>query len=198
MKIIGLTGSIATGKSEVARRLRENGIAVFDADAAVHDIYAEPVSAAKIAQVFPTVLVAGRIDRGLLSAHLAKSPQDLRKLEAIVHPLVRERRQAFLKSHAGQDFVVLDIPLLFETGAEKEMDAVVVVTTTPAEQRRRALARPGMTVEKLELILSRQMPMVEKLAHADFVIENTGTLDDLRRMVDELIPRLRQAPARRS
>lgn len=189
---VGLTGSIASGKSEVAKHFRSHGIPVFDADEAVHQIYADPQSVQVIAAEFPMALHDHRIDRTRLSAHLLQNPADFAKLEAIVHPLVRARRQAFLAKHAGEPFVVLDIPLLFETGEDKQMQCTLVVTTPESLQRQRALERPGMTEEKLVRILTRQMPAVEKAAKADFVIENTGGIADLHAAVDQLIPKLNQ------
>lgn len=190
MMRVGLTGSIATGKSEVARCFREAGAAVFDSDQAVHDLYGEERVVRQVAALFPHAVSDGKIDRQVLGRHLASHPDQLPRLEALVHPLVRQRRLQFLETMATRPYAVLDIPLLYETGAETELDAVIVVTTTPALQHARALARKTMTPEKLDLILSHQLPMVEKAARADFVIETTGTLADLEDKVKQLIPRL--------
>lgn len=192
MMKLGLTGSIATGKSEVAKRLAARGIPVFDADKAVHELYEQPDVIAQVARLFPQAIVDGHIDRSILGRHFVQHPEDLPRLEALVHPLVRDKREAFLQQNGEVAFAVFDIPLLYETGADKELDAVIVVSTTPALQRQRAMARPGMTAEKLDLILSRQLPMVDKLARADFVIETNGSLDDLSNKVDHLIPRLEE------
>lgn len=190
--IVGLTGSIATGKSEVSRLLRERGIPVFDADAAVHELYRQGPVVAEVERLFPGVAVAGSIDRGRLAAALAARPDQLAQLEALVHPLVQQERKHFLATWEKAPVVVLDIPLLFETGGDKEVDAIIVVTTTPELQRKRALARPGMTAEKLALILSRQMPMAEKASRADYVIDNSGSLDDLAHKADQLVEWLQQ------
>jgi dephospho-CoA kinase len=188
--IVGLTGSIATGKSEVARLLRERGIPLFDADAVVHELYGQPGVIAAVSKLFPVAIDAGCINRDKLAGEIAGSPAKLAKLESLVHPLVRERRRQFLAQWKPAPLVVLDIPLLYETGSEKEVDSVIVVVTTPELQRQRALARPGMTEAKLEFILSRQMPMAEKAARADFVINNSGSLEDLAGEVDRLLARL--------
>ena len=189
---VGLTGSIASGKSEVARQFRMKGFPVFDADEAVHKIYADPLLSAPIAKAFPASVENGKVDRSLLSAHLVSNPGDFPRLEQIVHPLVRQQRQAFLATHEAAPFVMVDIPLLFETGEDSQMDCIVVVTTTEQLQRERALARPGMTEEKLARILSRQMPPVEKAARANFVIQNDGSIAELQQAVDQLIPQLIQ------
>lgn len=189
--IFGLTGSIATGKSEVARILRQRGIPVFDADAAVHELYALAPVVALIEQNFPGAVSDGRIDRSKLSAAIAGHPEELTRLERLVHPLVQQQREAFLGHHKAAPVIVLDIPLLFETGAEKDVDATLVIITTPELQRARAMARPGMTEEKFAFILSRQMPMAEKAARADFVINNSGSLEQLAREVDMVLEQLR-------
>lgn len=170
---LGLTGSIGMGKSTAGRMLVERGFPLWDADAAVHRLYAPggaavgPVSAA-----FPAALVDGGIDRAALKAALAADPTALMRLESIVHPLVGADRADFIdKARAdGARIVVLDIPLLFETGAEAQMDGVAVVSTDAATQRARVLARPGMTEQAFEMILSRQMPDAEKRARADWII----------------------------
>ena len=190
MMRVGLTGSIASGKSEVARHFRTRGIAVFDADEAVHAIYADAQDAQLIAAAFPDAWQGGVIDRGRLSAHLIANPQDFSKLEQLVHPLVRQRREKFLRQHETDQFVILDIPLLFETGEDKQMDCTITVITSDALQRQRALARPGMTEEKLARILARQMPAVEKAKRADFVIDNSGSMADLHGAIDHLIAKL--------
>jgi dephospho-CoA kinase len=188
--IVGLTGSIASGKSEVARILRQRGLPVFDADAAVHELYQRSDVASGVARLFPGSMVDGKVDRARLSAALRQQPASLTQLEALVHPLVRAERAAFMSRHASAPIAVLDIPLLFETGSDKEVDITLTVTTTPELQRQRALARPGMTVEKLDFILANQMPAAEKAAMSDYVIDNSGTLEELERSVDRLLPKL--------
>ena len=172
MIIVGLTGSIGTGKSTTAQLFAKQGIPVNDADAVVHALYRGEAVAA-IEEAFPGTTVDGEVDRGKLSAVLARNPAQFKRLEAIVHPLVRQKEQEFLASarRAGHEIVVLDIPLLFETGGEERVDDVVTVTCEPDLQRERVLARPGMTVEKFDLILSRQTPDADKRARADYVIE---------------------------
>ncbi|MGB3877429.1 MAG: dephospho-CoA kinase [Shinella zoogloeoides] len=191
MIVLGLTGSIGTGKSTTAAMFRDLGVPVHDADATVHDLYrAEAV--APVAALFPEALQAGVIDRKALSAVLARSPERFGELEAVIHPLVRSRETAFLDAERrnGAPLVLLDIPLLYETGGEKRVDKVVVVTCDPQVQRERVLARPGMTEEKFQLILSRQMPDVEKRRRADFIIDTGRGLDAAREQVEEIIARL--------
>ena len=186
---LGLTGSIGMGKSTTAQMFRDEGMPVWDADASVHRLYAKGGPAvAPIAQAFPQAVSDGAVDRPALSAILRGDPAAMKRLEAIVHPLVAEDRARFL---AGTDapLVVLDIPLLFETGAEGWLDATLVVTAPAEVQRDRVLARPGMTEAQLDMILSRQMPDAEKRARADHVIE-TRTLDDTRAAVRDLIATL--------
>ena len=192
MTTVGLTGSIATGKSEVAKLLSNAGIPVFDSDAAVHELYAEKKTVALIEREFPGVLANGKIDRQLLGQRILASPEDLKKLESLIHPLVSAKRKQFVSQCKKREcpFVVLDIPLLYETGEEKELDYVVVVSANEEIQRKRALARPGMTGEKLAGILARQIPDAEKRSRADFVVENSGSLENLRREVDILRGRL--------
>ncbi len=189
---IGLTGSIGMGKSTTAKIFREEGIPVNDADAVVHEIYRhEGVEALRDA--FPDAVATGVVDRQELSRALSAAPEKLRVLESIVHPLVRKREADFLadQQHKAADLVVLDIPLLFETGAEERVDTVVVVTCDPQIQRDRVLARPGMTEEKLSMILSRQMPDAEKRSRADFLIDTGAGLDAARDRVRQIIADLR-------
>lgn len=188
MIVLGLTGSIGTGKSTTAAMFHDLGVPVHDADATVHDLYrreaVEPVAAR-----FPQAVRDGAIDRKALSAILAQSPERFGELEAIIHPLVRAREKAFLDAERqnGSALVLLDIPLLYETGGEARVDKVVVVTCDPETQRRRVLARPGMTEEKFALILSRQMPDAEKRRRADFVIDTGKGLEAARKQVEEVI-----------
>ncbi len=191
--LLGLTGSIGMGKSETARMFGRLGVPVYDADAAVHALY-EPGGTAvePIAEAFPGCIQDGRVDRRRLAAHLLDNPEAFAKLEAIVHPLVIETQRRFTAEAAAQgaDLVVLDIPLLFETGGENRMDAVVVVSAPEAVQRQRALARDGMTPEKLDRILARQMPDAEKRQRADYVVDTGQGFDrafaQVRKIIDEI------------
>ena len=189
---LGLTGSIGMGKSTTAQMFRDEGLEVIDSDAVVHDLYSgEAVPA--IDRAFPGTIVDGKVDRAKLSAHLASHPEDFKLLELIVHPLVRKREVETI-SHAqaeGADIIVLDIPLLFESGTEARVDKVVVVTCDPAIQRERVLARPGMTEEKFRMILGRQTPDVEKRRRADFIIDTGLGLDHARAEVRRIIAALR-------
>ncbi|MCJ8519822.1 dephospho-CoA kinase [Pseudorhizobium tarimense] len=192
MIVVGLTGSIGMGKSTTARMFAEAGIPVNDADAVVHDLYrAEAV--APIGKAFPGTVVDGQVDRQELSRQLAAEPSRFPELEAIVHPLVRARETAFVKKHqsAGDDIVLLDIPLLFEVGVENRVDVIVVVTCDPQVQQDRVLARPGMTMEKFELIRSRQIPDQEKRNKADFLIDTGQGLEAARERVHQIIVALR-------
>jgi len=188
MIVLGLTGSIGTGKSTTAAMFQDLGVPVHDADATVHDLYRTD-AVAPVAERFPEALKDGAIDRKALSAVLAQAPERFRELEAIIHPLVRAREKAFLDAQRrnGSALVLLDIPLLYETGGEKRVDKVVVVTCDPETQRQRVLARPGMTAEKFELILSRQMPDAEKRRRADFLIDTGRGLEAARKQVEEVI-----------
>lgn len=178
--IVGLTGSIGMGKTETAKMFARLGVPVYDADAAVHALYAKGGAAvASIGKAFPGAVTAGAVDRAALMQRLKGDEAAFKRLEAIVHPLVLEARRAFLDeaSARGEKVVVLDIPLLFETGGGKDMDAVIVVSAPAEVQRKRVLERPGMTVEKFAAILARQVPDAEKRAKADFVIETDKGLE---------------------
>lgn len=192
MITVGLTGSIATGKTEVAKLFAAAGIPVFDSDVEVHALYAEKAVGELLGRTFPGVAVDGKIDRQRLGQVVLGSPQDLRKLESLIHPMIRKKQESFIAHWQEQrsPFVVLDIPLLYETGREKELDYVIVVSANEDIQRMRAMARPGMTEEKLASILARQMPDAEKRSRADFVIENSGSIDHLRTQVDALSRKL--------
>ena len=193
MIVLGLTGSIGMGKSTTAAMFRDEGVPVWDADAAVHRLYARGGAAvAPLAALHPPAIAEGAVDRARLKSWIAADPAALPAIEAVVHPLVAADRAAFLaRARAeGAPLVVLDIPLLFEKGSEAEMDATLVVTAPPEVQRARVLARPGMTPETLDLILSRQMPDAEKRARADHVIE-TLTLDSTREKVHHLVETLK-------
>ena len=188
MFVLGLTGSIGMGKSTAAAMLRRLGLPVHDADGAVHRLLARGGAAvAPVAAAFPDSLVDGAIDRQRLGARVFGDAAALRRLESILHPLVRRATVAFLARHAryGTPMVVLEIPLLFETGGERLCDAVVLVTASPAVQRARVLSRPGMTARKFAGIIAEQMPDAEKRRRADFVIETgLGKRDTLRRLID--------------
>lgn len=180
MLLVGLTGSIGMGKSETARMFARQNVPVYDADAAVHALYAPGGAAvAPIEAAFPGVSKQGAIDRISLSARVLNDNPALRRLETIIHPLVGQSQLDFLEASdaAGADIVILDIPLLFETGGEARVDAVVVVSAPPEIQRARVLARSGMTVERFESILAKQKPDAEKRAKATFVVETGLGLD---------------------
>jgi dephospho-CoA kinase len=195
MKLIGLTGSIGMGKSTTAAMFREAGIPVYDADAAVHDLY--DVGGAAVGPVgaaFPGVVVQGRVDREKLRQAVLGKPDELKRLNAIVHPLVGQDRVKFFKDveAAGTDMVVLDIPLLFETGGDANVDAVVVVSAPPQMQRERVLARPGMTPERLDAILAQQLADAEKRARAHYVVDTGRGLEAAREQVTRIIADLRR------
>lgn len=194
MLILGLTGSIGMGKSTTSKMFQDEGVPVYDSDAAVHALYAAGGAAvAPVEAAFPGVVVDGAIDRAKLSAAVVGKSEALAKLEAIVHPLVGAHRIGFFEDSQakGCDIVVLDIPLLFETGGHKKVDKVVVVSAPADVQRERVLARPDMTVEKFEAILARQTPDAEKRARADFVIDTGQGLDHARAQVRDLLTLLR-------
>jgi len=171
---IGLTGSIGMGKSTTAKLFAEAGVAVNDSDAVVHDLYAGE-AAPLVNAAFPGTMKNGVVDREQLGRQLARDPTGFKRLEEIVHPLVRKRESEFLarQKEVGADMVVLDIPLLFETGAEKRVDVIVVVSADPQIQRERVLARPNMTEEKFNMILSRQMSDAEKRRRADYIVDSS-------------------------
>lgn len=169
--LLGLTGGIGMGKTTTAGMFAARGVPVWDADAAVHRLYAPGGAAVPgVGALFPSAVTAAGIDRKLLSQLLAAAPRRLAELEAVVHPLVADERAAFVAAHADAPVVLLDIPLLFETGAEAQMDGVAVVSAPAEVQRARVLSRPGMTPETLDLILSRQMPDADKRARATWII----------------------------
>lgn len=191
MIILGLTGSIGMGKSTTAKMFSDIGVPVNDADAVVHALY-QGEAVAPIEAAFPGAAKAGSIDRAELSRQLATDSSLFKTLEAIVHPLVREKERAFLDRHRALNtpLVVLDIPLLYETKGESRVDAVAVVTCDPEIQRERVLKRPGMTEEKFALILSRQVPDREKRAKADYIIDTGHGLDSARDQVAAIVQRL--------
>jgi dephospho-CoA kinase len=200
MILLGLTGSIGMGKSTTAAMFADEGIPVYDADAAVHDLYAAGGAAvAPVEAAFPGVAMNGAIHRGRLGERVLNDPEALKRLEAIVHPMVGAHRQDFFAraGSAGAKIVVLDVPLLFETGGDKAMSAVAVVSAPAQVQRERVLARPGMTAEKLDAILKRQTPDAEKRARADFVIDTGHGLEEARIQVRAILQTLAD-PAWRS
>jgi dephospho-CoA kinase len=192
MIVLGLTGSIGMGKTTTAALFREAGVPVYDADVAVHAVYAAGGAAvAPVEAAFPGVVVEGAIDRQKLTAKIIADPSALKRLEAIVHPLLAAERAAFLRSAEGADLVVLDIPLLFETHAEGLVQAVVVVSAPQEVQRSRVLSRPGMTEAKFTALLARQIPDAEKRRRADFVIETDAGVEAAGRRVAEILATVR-------
>ena len=187
-RFLGLTGSIGMGKSTTASLFREAGVPVHDADATVHALY-RGAAAPLIEAAFPGTTVDGAVDREALAGRVIGKPEAMKRLEAVVHPLVRNADEAFRNKvgSAGESLAVLDIPLLFETGGDDRMDAIVVVSAPADVQRKRVLARPGMTVERFEAILARQVPDAEKRARADYVIDTSRGLDHAAERVGEII-----------
>ena len=186
MLILGLTGSIGMGKSTTSKLFAEAGVPVYDADAAVHKVY-EGEAAPAIEAAFPGTTGPNGVDRARLGKAVLGDTPALKRLEAIVHPAVAEERAAFLSDHADASIVLLDIPLLFETGGEHAVDRIAVVDAPPAVQRARVLARPGMSAEKFEAILARQIPNADKVARADFVIPAGGSLAETEAAVATVI-----------
>jgi len=192
MLVIGLTGSIAMGKTSAAKRFIAQGIPVFDADAQVHELYAGEAVAA-IESAFPGVTQDGRIDRARLGEMLGKESGALARLEAIVHPLVRVRREEFLRDNAraGVEMVVLEIPLLFESGSDKDVDVTIVVTAPEAVQRARLMEREGMNEARAAMLLANQMPDADKRARADYVVDTNGPREETAAEIDNIIESLR-------
>jgi dephospho-CoA kinase len=188
MVVLGLTGSAAMGKSATAEMFKAEGIPIFDADAEVHRLY-EDEAAAAIEAAFPRVTVDGRVDRERLSATVVNDPDALKRLEAVVHPLVRAAEEKFRAGARakGAKVVVLNTPLLFETGGDKRVDAVVVVTAPGEVQRARLFARPNMTEEKFRAMLARQVPDSEKRRRADFLIDTSHGFDAARAEVRSIL-----------
>ena len=186
--ILGLTGSIGMGKSTVAAMFRDCGVPVFDADAEVHRLQGPGgLLVPAIEEAFPGTTGPQGVKRAELGAIVFADPQALKRLEAIVHPAVAEERFAFMEANRDAPLIVFDIPLLYEKTGTRGLDAVAVVSAPPAEQRRRVLARPGMTETKFAEILALQVPDAEKRERADHVIENGGSLDDTRKQVEALV-----------
>jgi dephospho-CoA kinase len=199
MIILGLTGSIGMGKSTTAKLFAEAGVPVYDADANVHSLY-EGEAVAAIEAAFPGTTADGKVDRNKLSARVVHDPIAIKRLEQIVHPMLGASRQKFFADaeRSGAAVAVVDVPLLFETGGEKRVDAVVVVTTTPEIQRQRILSRDNMTSEKLDAIVARQLPDAEKRRRADFVVDTSHGLDPVRAQIRDILDQAVKMPQRRS
>jgi dephospho-CoA kinase len=198
MIVLGLTGSIGMGKSTTAKLFAEAGVPVYDADATVHKVY-EGEAAPAIEAAFPGTTVNGKVDRARLSAKVVHDPAAIQQLEQIVHPMLRAYHQKFLDDaeRSGAPVAVVDVPLLFETGGEKRVDAVVVVTTSPENQRERILARGTMTSEALDAILARQLPDAEKRKRADFIVDTSHGLDPVRERIRDILAKAAKMPRRR-
>jgi dephospho-CoA kinase len=198
MRVLGLTGSIGMGKSTTAKLFAEAGVPVYDADATVHMVY-QGEAAPAIEAAFPGTTAGGKVDRNRLSAQVVNDPVAMRRLEQIVHPMLRAYHQKFLDDaeRSGAPVAVVDVPLLFETDGDKRVDAVVVVTTDPDTQRRRVLARDNMTSEMLEMVLARQLPDLEKRQRADFVVDTSHGLDPVRARIREILSEAVRMPRRR-
>lgn len=196
MRVIGLTGSIAMGKTTAAKAFSEIGIPVFDSDATVHRLYSAGGAGSKaISALVPQAIQSDAVDRQALARAIAETPGLLAQIEGAIHPLVRSAQEAFIADarNAGADLAVLDIPLLFETGRDKDVDIIIVVSAPFEIQRARAMARPGMTEEKLTSLLERQTPDAEKRRRADFIVNSSGTPDDAARQVREIVAQLRRS-----
>jgi dephospho-CoA kinase len=198
MRILGLTGSIGMGKSTTAKLFAEAGVPVYDADAAVHQLY-EGEAAPAIEAAFPGTTVNGKVDRPKLSARVVHDAAAIKQLEQIVHPMLGVSRQKFFADAeaAKAPVVVLDIPLLFETGGEKRVDAVVVVSTSPKVQRERVLARGTMDEAKLDAIIAKQTPDAEKRKRADFVVDTSHGLEPVRAQITHILAEVVKMPQRR-
>ncbi len=196
--VLGLTGSIGMGKSVTASFFAEAGVPVHDADATVHALYAG-AAAPLIEQAFPGTTVNGVVDRAKLGACVLGKPEAFARLEAIIHPLVKEAEHRFVAEARarGESLVVLDIPLLFETGGDALVDAVVVVSAPAEMQRERAMRRPGMTPAKLEALLRQQTPDAEKRRRADFVVDSSQGFDAARAQVRAILDAVAKMPTRR-
>jgi dephospho-CoA kinase len=199
MIILGLTGSIGMGKSTTAKLFAEAGVPVYDADATVHQLY-EGEAAPAIEAAFPGTTTGGKVDRPKLSARVVHDPAAMKQLEQIVHPMLGASRQKFFADaeRAGAPVAVVDVPLLYETGGEKRVDAVVVVTTSPENQRARIMARGTMSSEALDSILARQLPDAEKRNRADFVVDTSDGLDPVRVQIRDILQQVVKLPQRRS
>jgi dephospho-CoA kinase len=198
MRVLGLTGSIGMGKSTTAKLFAEAGVPVYDADATVHKVY-EGEAVSLVEAAFPGTTVDGKVDRTRLSPLVVHDAAAMKKLEQIVHPLLAAHHRKFLDDaeRSGAAIAVVDVPLLFETGGDKRVDAVVVVTTDPELQRKRILARDNMTAEKLDAILARQLPDAEKRERADFVVDTSHGLEPVRERIREILDEAVKMPRRR-
>ena len=198
MRVIGLTGSIGMGKSTTAKLFAEAGVPVYDADAVVHELY-EGEAVPAIEAAFPGTTSNGKVDRAKLSARVVHDAAAMKRLEAIVHPMLGASRQKFFADAeaAGAPVAVVDVPLLFETGGEARVDAVVVVTTSAELQRERVLARGTMDDEKFNSILARQMPDEEKRRRADFVVDTSHGLEPVRARIRDILDQAAKMPRRR-
>jgi len=198
MIVLGLTGSIGMGKSTTAKLFAEAGVPVYDADATVHKVY-EGEAVPAIEAAFPGTTVDGKVDRARLSARVVGDTAAMNRLEQVVHPMLRAYHQKFLDDaeQSGAPVAVVDVPLLYETGGEKRVDAVVVVTTTPEIQHERILARGNMTREALDAILARQLPDAEKRKRADFVVDTSHGLDPVRARIRDILDQAVKMPRRR-
>lgn len=197
MFILGLTGSIGMGKSATAKMFAEEGVPMYDADAAVHRLY-EGAATPLIEAAFPGTTGGGKVDRAKLGQRVLGDKDAIARLEAIVHPLVTQTRERFIADaeRSNANIAVLDIPLLFETGGDKRVDAIVVVSAPAEVQRARVLERPGMTDDKLAIILTKQMPDAEKRARADFVVDTSKGFDAARAQVREILKVVATMPKR--
>jgi dephospho-CoA kinase len=198
MVVVGLTGSIGMGKSTAARFFAELGVPVLDADAVVHKLY-EGEAAPAVEAAFPGTTTDGRVDRAKLGEQVIGNADAMKRLEAVVHPLYREAERRFLAEAdaGGAKVAVLDVPLLFETGADNRVDAVVVVSAPPEIQRARLVGRPGMTPEKLDALLARQVPDADKRARADFVVDTSHDFDVTRAQIRAILEKVTNLPRRR-
>jgi len=198
MRVLGLTGSIGMGKSTTAKLFAEAGVPVYDADATVHKVY-QGEAVGPIEAAFPGTTANGTVDRAKLSAKVVHDSAAMKRLEEIVHPMLRAYHQKFLDDaeKSGAPVAVVDVPLLFETGGDKRVDAVVVVTTSPEVQRERILARGTMSQEALDAILVRQMPDAEKRKRADFLVDTSHGLDPVRERIRDILDQAAKMPRRR-
>jgi dephospho-CoA kinase len=188
VKVIGITGGIATGKSEAVKIIRKLNIPVFDADAAVHNIYQNGIGAKYLKELCPGAIDGDKIDRKKLSELIANKKNLLKQIELVIHPLVRQAENDFLfeSRNAKHKTAVIDSPLLIETGHYKDMDVTILIDAKPAIQRSRAMLRPGMTEEKFDMIKSKQMPSTKKREHSTYVIENNGNLAELENQIRKI------------
>ena len=192
MKVIGLTGGIAAGKSEAAKIIRQLNIPVFDTDAAVHEIYNNGLGAKHLRELFPDAIDGDRVVRNKLYELVTKQPGLFKQLELIIHPLVRNSENDFLFAlrSTNHQVAVIDSPLLIETGHHKDMDATILIEALPEIQKSRAMMRPGMTDEKFRLIIAKQMPSTEKRKHSTYIVKNNGDLTDLENQIRHIFVEL--------